>query len=558
MKYRTVNDHGKEFGNIVKCKITAAVLAAAGLTVCTAAAASAAMQICYDGATHWYNGAIYSLYVNGNKIESPMEPIIFNDHALVPVREIFEECGATVEYTGETQCVEIEYNGSYIRMYINDNYAYVNGEKQPIPDNVVPKLINKPGGETKTMVPVRFISETVGMDVEFDGEQGRIDITSDAASEATPETDTAVTEAPAAETTVTDTAVAQTASNITDITYNMVSETSVKITVTCDGPVSGRYSHFTLDDPERVVVDFAGMGFLTGESTINIGADGISEIRTGSDSERARIVLDVEGLVGYSVTEASAASVEITAEVSGSSDAGGSAAQEQQPSAADEQAQSGGTESIVAGAVSDAYKTGIVAASAEDSQKVIMLDAGHGGEDPGAIGNLGGTAINEKDLTLAITYKVKDILESNGYKTSMTRTGDTLPSLTERPAQANAEGCALFVSIHINSAEAESANGTEVYWSEENNGNEYGITSEEFAVNVLDSMIKYTGATDRGVKMANWAVTRRSEMPAILVEVGFISNSAELQAMCDDDYQNKVAKGIAEGIIDSLHKVELP
>lgn len=522
---------------IVKSRTAAAFLCAAGFTVFSAVSAGAAMQICYDGATHWYTGEIYSLYVNGNEINAPMEPIIFNDHALVPVREIFEECGATVDYEGKTQCVEIEYNGSNIKMYINDNYAYINGEKERIPDNVVPKLINKPGGETKTMVPVRFISETVGMEVEFDGDRGRIDIISDEAAVPTEEPVSEPTPEPVQE-----------SAHVTGIDYVMTSETEISITVKCDTAVNGRYSHFTLTDPERVVIDFAGMSFSDGEGTINIGTPGFSEIRTGSNSERARIVLDVNGLTGYNVTETAADTVVINVETE--------AAEE---SAADTGASdSGESSTIVGGTVSDAYKTGIVAATAEDSAKVIMLDAGHGGEDPGAIGNLDGEYINEKDLTLAITYKVKDILESNGYTTSMTRTGDTLPSLTERPAQANEEGCALFVSIHINSAAATEANGTEVYWADENNGDEYGITSKEFAENVLESMLKYTGANDRGVKMTNWAVTRRSEMPAILIEVGFISNDAELRAMCSDEYQNKVAKGIAEGIIETLHKVELP
>ena len=546
-----VIQNGREKAVRSVCRTAAAVFAAA-VTVCASAAVNAApMQICYDGATHWYTGEIYSLYVNGNEINAPMEPIIFNDHALVPVREIFEECGAQVAYTGETQCVEIEYNGSYIRMYINDNYAYINGKKQEIPDNVVPKLINKPGGDAKTMVPVRFISETVGMGVDFDAEHGRIDITSDAAAQATEAP--AETEPPAEE--ASETPAAETGGgNVTGVVYNMLSDTQIKLTLTSDVSVSGRYSHFTLEDPERVVIDFAGMGLSGGEQTINVGVPGISSIRTGTNGERARIVLDVEGLVDYSVAETGGNTVEVTAQVSGQT---AQTAPTEAPSATESPDASQG-DPIISDTVSDAYKTGIVAASEADSQKIIMLDAGHGGSDPGAIGTLNGQTVNEKDLTLSITYKVKDILESNGYKTSMTRTGDTLPSLTERPAQANAEGCALFVSIHITSAEAESAHGTEVYWSEENNGDAYGITSEEFAANVLDSMLNYMNSYDRGVKMANWAVTRRSEMPAILVEVGFISNAEELEAMCSDDYQNRVAKGIAEGIIESLHKVELP
>ena len=140
-------------------------------------AQAAGIQLQYDGADHLYTGNVYNLYVNGSEIRAAMEPIIFNDHALVPVREVFEQVGATVDYTGETRCVEIQYRNTYMRLYINDNCAYINGRKTNIPDDVVPKLINKPGGLTKTMVPVRFISESAGMDVEFDGASGSIYIT---------------------------------------------------------------------------------------------------------------------------------------------------------------------------------------------------------------------------------------------------------------------------------------------------------------------------------------------------------------------------------------------
>lgn len=298
------------------------------------------------------------------------------------------------------------------------------------------------------------------------------------------------------------------------------------------------------------MIDFAYMGLSEGEQTINVGIDGIASIRTGHNDERARIVVDVENLVDYSVEAVSEDTVEVVVEVSGETAQPESTEPPKQNISAEKPSNTV--------TVTPEYISGITQASAADSQKVIMLDAGHGGSDPGAIGVLNGKNINEKDLTLSITYKVKAILEANGYKTSMTRTGDTLPSLTERPEQANKEDCALFVSIHINAAEATNAYGTEVYYSEENNGNEYGITSEQFAENVLKGMISYMGSYNRGVKMANWAVIRRSNMPAILLEVGFISNQEELANMCTDDYQNKVAKGIAEGIINTIRYVEVP
>ncbi|MGN1116552.1 MAG: stalk domain-containing protein [Candidatus Ornithomonoglobus sp.] len=132
------------------------------------------MTICYDDAEHWYTGSIFDLYVNGEKIEAAVDPIIFNDHAVVPLREVFEACGAEVNYDNDKKCVEVQYQYTYIRLYINDNTAYINGKRNLIPDGIVPKLIYKPGGETKTMVPVRFISESVGIRVDFDDEEGCI------------------------------------------------------------------------------------------------------------------------------------------------------------------------------------------------------------------------------------------------------------------------------------------------------------------------------------------------------------------------------------------------
>ena len=133
----------------------------------------------YDGGIHEYDGGFYSLVVNNKLINPPLEPIIFNNRALVPVREIFEEVGAEVSYESETQTVEVKSSDTDVKLRINDNVAYINGVKTKIPDNVVPKLISKVGGETKTMVPARFISESMGLDVEFDGADNAILIESE-------------------------------------------------------------------------------------------------------------------------------------------------------------------------------------------------------------------------------------------------------------------------------------------------------------------------------------------------------------------------------------------
>jgi len=151
------------------------MLALFGCIFAVNTANAARMELEYDGKTVDYIGSIYKLVVNNKPMDNlPLSPIIFNDRALVPVREIFEELGATVGYNMETRCVEIEYGTTYIRMYINNNMAYVNGKRMAIPGNIVPKLIAEKGKETKTMVPVRFISETIGLEVEFHFESGTI------------------------------------------------------------------------------------------------------------------------------------------------------------------------------------------------------------------------------------------------------------------------------------------------------------------------------------------------------------------------------------------------
>lgn len=533
----------------IAAALTSALIGTASLTA-FAAVTNPGMEICYDGATHLYTGEIYKLYVNGDRIDSLMDPIIFNDRALVPVREIFEHCGADVAYTDSSKCIEVQYDTTYIRMYVNDNVAYVNGKMKGIPDDIVPKLISKPGQPAKTMVPVRFISETVGLNVDFYGDDGVISVSDEGTgNNYVPE----VTEQPVyEEPEPTEEPTAEPTPEpvrplITSITNRMLSATSMKVTVKADRELEGSYSYFTLSDPERVVVDFADAQYEGSGGTISTNGDGIKSVRIGTTDERTRVVIDVENLISYDVKPVSDKTVEITIKVSGAP----AVTPTPQPS------KSTNTSAATESAQNSSYGAGIVKATAADKKKVIMLDAGHGGSDPGAIGTLNGRTVNEKDLTLSITYKVKAILEANGYVTSMTRTGDTLPSLAERPAQANEEGCALFISIHINSAEATEAHGTEVYWSQENVDAtaDDGLRADgkDFAQYVLDGMLKYTKSYNRGVRQANWAVTRRSQMPAVLAEVGFISNENELSNMVDDDYQNKVATGIAEGIINMLH-----
>lgn len=493
--------------------------------------ANAEMILKYDGAYHKYSGSVFSLIVNNRQLNDlPMPPIIFNDRALVPIREIFEELGAAVNYYGTEQRVEVLYGNTYIRMYINDNAAYVNGKKTSIPDNVVPKLISIEDGETKTMVPVRFISETIGISVDFSSEHEAILVNSPGYSFDSP---SAPEETPKP--------------NVTNVSYSMKSSNTIEVLIEADTDIEN-YSVFTMSSPNRVVADITGFS-LSGLADMKVNADGITAVRLGDNGERARVVIDVSGdIADYSAYKLS--DTELAVKVAASP----AAVQTPKPTTAP-----AATPKPTASPSVSASPTPTKRPAAPASSKLVVIDSGHGGKDSGAVGVLDGKTILEKDLTLQIAFKVKEILESKGCTVSMTRTTDTYLSLTEPPAQANEENAAVFVSIHINSAESvPEANGTEVYYSTLNNGTDYGTSSSVLAKNILSRMLYNMGSLNRGVKTADHAVTKRCNMPAVLVEVGFISNEDELRKMCSEDYQYKTAKGIAEGIIKTLEDIEIP
>lgn len=172
--------------------------------------------------------------------------------------------------------------------------------------------------------------------------------------------------------------------------------------------------------------------------------------------------------------------------------------------------------------------------------RIICIDPGHGGKDPGAVNG----ECQEKRLALKIAYKLTDKITQYDFKVLPTRQGDKYVSLQERCDMANKCNCDIFVSIHINSATNPSANGIETLCYEE-------FQSKNLAKYIQKALISATGAKDRGVKITNMLyVLTNTKMPAVLVEVGFISNQEDLELLIDDYYQDKIAGAIALGICD--------
>ena len=180
--------------------------------------------------------------------------------------------------------------------------------------------------------------------------------------------------------------------------------------------------------------------------------------------------------------------------------------------------------------------------------KIIAVDPGHGGSDPGAIGP-GGT--REKDLTLSFSAKLKVALEKAGAKVVLTRFSDrdvfaphagAVEELRSRALVANNAKADVFVSVHINSFQDRSVGGTATYYAAKSS---YDLL---LAKTVQDGLVSGGGLTDRGVNQARFYVIQHSYMPAVLVELGFVSNPNEERLLKTDLFQQKAVEGLVKGI----------
>lgn len=172
--------------------------------------------------------------------------------------------------------------------------------------------------------------------------------------------------------------------------------------------------------------------------------------------------------------------------------------------------------------------------------KIVVIDAGHGGHDPGAIGN----GLYEKNLTLDIALRTQRLLEEKGFTVIMTRTEDVFVALSERANIANRANADIFVSIHIN---AGGGTGIETYW---NSKGPEAQKSSTLATSIQNELISETGARNRGVKEdADFKVNRETNMASALVELGFIDHSNDAAKLKQNSYREQLARGIVNGII---------
>jgi N-acetylmuramoyl-L-alanine amidase len=182
-----------------------------------------------------------------------------------------------------------------------------------------------------------------------------------------------------------------------------------------------------------------------------------------------------------------------------------------------------------------------------NSKALIVLDPGHGGHDVGTQ-SISKPRYQEKSLNLVTANFVKGYLEQLGYRVVMTRKEDEFISLDKRARFANELKPDMFISIHYNSAPSSEANGVEVFFYHSKENAARAGQSKKLAQAVLKNVLSNTKANSRGVKHGNFAVIRETDMPAVLIEGGFITNEKELKSLKDPLYLKKLAWGIAKGV----------
>lgn len=490
-----------------------------------------------------------TLYINDKKVDTDVSPEIRNGRTLVPVRVIFEHFDAKVYWNDAIKQVTIATSDKTIILTINSNTVMVNASRYVLDTAPVIK-------EGRTLVPVRFISETLGNKVEWDDKTRSVKISQPGASSTTPVKPVYTY-------------------NITGITVkNKNTEDTITINTTCKSSPS----MMVLADPFRIVLDFESTALRNGGGKITSDSGFVKEIRYAIHEDFSRVVVECKNTQPY---DASFKSGVVTLKV-GSKDTyveeeptdenddkteddknnntnnndssdndNNSSDSSSENNKNDEETENQETEY-------DPYERLKFMAGRDENNILIILDAGHGGTDPGALGydEEGNIILKEKDVNLTIANKVAELLTQKGIAFKQTRSTDTYLKLQEITDFANSFDADMFVSIHSNAMEDTEISGTMVLYN--GNGSDvYGIDGKTIASNIKKEIIRNVDIYDRGIisRPGLW-VLRKTFMPAALVECAFVTNEGDRELLMNEDVLDMFAKSVAEGIEKSIENMK--
>ncbi len=453
-----------------------------------------AFTIIYDGKVEDYPWAPIVMVVDGQTVETKeMPPIILNGRTMVPAREFFEQLGAKVSWNQSAKRVTIDYNDQQIILTINSRTVYIGENSTTISQaDPAPKIIND-----KTMIPVRFVAEEFGFGVEWKNDTRTVLITS-------PETEKI---------------------KLTAVTFESGEEEDC-VFIRLDEFVNPNV--FKMQEPERIVIDVYGTKATIKDGSIREEGCAVEAVRYSQHEDRFRIVADLKAEADFEVLKLKNG-IEVSILKTG-----------------DEFSEIEDSTENEGDIIIDEDAT----ISNDDGSFTVVVDAGHGGSDPGATYPVGvqNPQVKEKDITLDIALKIKENLEDAGIKVIMTRTGDTYPTLKERVEIANSSEADLYISVHINAMDnKDEIDGVQVYYHETS---EFG---KKLAKTVYDNLVDYTNLTERNIQNgSSLYVLKNTLMPAILTETGFITNEKDRAYIQTEKGKQNIADAISQGVLEAL------
>ena len=465
------------------------------------------------------------IYIDGQKIETDVDPYIVNNRTLVPVALIVNHLGGVSTWDGPTQSVTLTYGDTEIHLKIGSAVVQVNGIETTL--DVAPELkVVKTGGDgARTMIPLRFVSESFGFKVGWDGDSTTVYI---------------------------ETGVGQN-SDMTTIRSvylfaNQIYAEQMYTYVTINADRSLRDAmklEHSLTDPYRYYIDFDKTVFAdsVAESlTQDISTSWVTGVRVKNNEDgTARLVVDLgtsqKPKVSFSDT-GNEMTLSFLENRSVNTSHNISSSQIWTPGSSDTTTVTGTRK----------YDTISVYSPFADDRLVVCIDPGHGATTGGKRSFDG--SFLEWEFNRSVAYKLKGILESRGIECVMTvsQYDQTDPSLASRVAVANNDKSVdLFVSIHANAngSKWNSANGWEAYYYQKGSVSQLAAKYVEASKNSEIPEIR-----DRGILSDDFYVIKNTEMPAILIEHGFFTNQTELKYLKSDDFRNRLAQADADGIIN--------
>lgn len=432
------------------------------------------------------------LYVMEKEVLFDTPPMIVNSRTLVPVRAVFTGLDADVEWDGKNKVVTVEKDKTNISFKVGSQYATVNSSSKKL--DAAPVIVND-----RCMIPIRFVSESLGYDVLWDDKERAVHVNEKKKELANIKKINVVKNS---------------TNNAVSVTFDNMAEASV----------------MTLENPFRIVVDFENTVLSMGDGNNKVNTGYIKEVRWAKHDDDCRIVVECNENQPYKISKSGDV---YTIKV-------GNASSKIEIDDEDD---------------NDEKDEEIVVEKRDPDNLLVVLDAGHGGSDPGALGKdeNGNTIINEKDVNLSIALKVRDILVKNGVQVKMTRETDKFVPLMDIAGFANKNDADLFVSIHNNAIEDPSISGTLVMYYDTETKDSYGIKSSYVAETVRDAILDETILVKRyNPNSPRILVLNQTKMPAILVECAFVTNESDRNYLNSDKGITQIAKGIANGIIESL------